>query len=46
MVVGRVVVVVVLSGCCCVMPWLLLMELPEGLLLKDVSEVVLAACRC
>ena len=46
MVVGRVGVVVVLSGCHCVMPWLLLMELPEGLLLKDVSEVVLAACRC
>ena len=21
-------------------------QLPEGLLLKDVSEVVLAACRC
>ena len=46
MVVGRVVVVVVLSGCCCVMPWLLLMELAEGLLLQDVSEVVLEACRC
>ena len=46
MVVGRVGVVVVLSGCCCVTPWLLLMELPEGLLLKDVSEVVLDACRC
>ena len=46
MVVGRVDVVVVLSGFCCMMPWLLLMELPEGLLLKDVSEVVLAACRC
>ena len=38
MVVGRAVVVVVLSGCCCVMPWLLLMESPEGLLLQDVSE--------
>ena len=45
MVVGKVGVVVVLSGCC-VMPWLLLMELPEGLLLKNVSEVVLEACRC
>ena len=42
--VGRVVIVVVLYGCGCVMPWLLLMELPEGLLLQDVSEVVLEAC--
>ena len=46
MVVDRVVVVVVLSGCCCLMPWLLLMELLEGLLLQDVSEVVLEDCRC
>ena len=36
MVVGWVVVVVVLSGFCCVMPWLFLMELPEGLLLQEV----------
>ena len=43
MVIGRVAVVVVLSGCCCVVPWLL-MESPEGLLLQDVSEVVLEAC--
>ena len=45
-VVGRIVVIVVLSGCCCVMPWLLLMELPEGLLLQDVSVAFLEACRC